>query len=371
MVDGGTRDASDPEALPSRCFEGTAAPCRCDDGSAGFRYCVSRDVWGGSCECPLPGFDAGVPDAAVFCTGEPETCDGLDNDCDGVVDDGEPCLDPTVGNTLPYDGGVWLAGTSASSCDVLLRRVWPMVGTDTIEQACEQEAFQFDETGSTLYFFALGEGISRVVDGSATWIPTPPCFRNVQREFAVDPTGQLHYRCADALYRGDGELIVEDASLEIATVLSSGRVVAYDTGFDNYVLIDTDGTVLSHSPIDEWISLRWDGHGLVSRSGDSAFVILNRYYRRDPGFYNEHVVLRVDGATNSWHKVRRVPVDGPRTALALPNGHVIQLWGAAREDWALNVFPPDGPPRVLFDSRDPEAPFDVGRTLVPGPVAIP
>ena len=71
----------------------------------------------------------------------------------------------------------------------------------------------------------------------------------------------------------------------------------------------------------------------------------------------ERIVVRVDGETGMWDVVRRIPwsAEFQGASMALPDGHVFarRRDAATASDYEFVVFPPGGPPRVVW--REVEA----------------
>ena len=382
---GGARDGSpavDGSVPDEPCVDEFAVPCECEGDALGYAYCAGGRY--GACECPPPmtlpdagpmsdagprpdGGDAGStePDAGPStCTGDPEWCDGRDNDCDGAVDEGEPCPDATVRNTLPYDGTVY--GVVSTDAGVSLYPIWPE------DSGLPVIALPGGVTGQCM-FSAAGDVICAhdelgfaIVEGEAvTEVATPPCFRSVLT-LASHVSGDIYYKCRETLRRRDGEVVgawTHPGFLGHRVLPDSVRVLSSRVTGDHILLspsFSLEGGLVA--PIQEWVGSAEAFVPSDVTSGDSVFVAYDRDYR--DGSRREIVVFRYDGA-GSTHLVRRLPV--PRlwrgTALALPDGTVLRTDKVNAGRWTdVHAHLPDGTSTRIWRERDDT--LNLG-TLVP------
>ncbi|TMQ03295.1 MAG: hypothetical protein E6J91_47530, partial [Deltaproteobacteria bacterium] len=139
-----SQGASTASTASEACATGDA--CTCADGVSGTQVC-RPDGSLAACACALG--SGACPTARSV-----EYCDGLDNDCNGIVDDGEVCPDPTVANTTPFTGGVYLHGANQ------VQRFWPTLSTTPFAGFnFSTSGFRFRRSDATLYYQEAGIGI--------------------------------------------------------------------------------------------------------------------------------------------------------------------------------------------------------------------
>jgi hypothetical protein len=276
-----------------------------------------------------------------------EWCDARDNDCDARIDEGHVCPDSTIRNTLPNDMAVWARGwqTPSDSSTRGIQRLWPTEGPVIPLGATDSYHFDSDDR---LHFTRDGQGVRRFSSpGVDEEVATPPCFNLIQGFYGFDASSRPYYTCDRTFRRGIGELVF-DGHFYVNAVLASGLFVrAYSP--DTQVL-DHTGTAISRVAEEEWVG-PMEALQPVTVVGDSAFVTFNRSHRGTTR--RELVVYRLDGDGGVF-LVRRTPTPhAMRSAVALPDGHIIGLRYSSDlpESGLVFSFPPAGPTTVLRDNR--------------------
>lgn len=324
---------------PLTCTEHGA--CDCADGAHGTAQCAA-DGSVAVCVCA----------AACPAVASEEYCDGLDNDCNGVVDDGEVCPDPTVANTEPLAGSVYVQGTTVSgSCDTELQPFWPRETTAlTPGGGCRAGHYQFRRSDDTV--FLVDAGLHVVVDTAVVAVATPPCNERVSH-VDFDGAGTLHYQCDAAIYRAGGAAVAQNVR-QLVGVLDDGRIVvtvanAKSASRDDYAVLDTTGHELSRQTLDDYL-----GGGLAfpdagSVVGNHAYVAYWRLLAFDK---MEIIVFRVD-ERSQWQRVRRVEIPALEfTYKIVPDGALF-VYGTETDHTKppgerITAYLPDGTSRVVW-----------------------
>lgn len=350
----GAAGAAGAEDVPNDgCELGDVAGCACA-GESGQRFCVDGSF--GECRCPDPtagvGGEGGVGGASVeISCDEGSSCDVADIDCRRAR---LACPSDRVAHALPFDGGIYFEGTlsEGSAERDAVTQIWPkprstyFTGFGTYAGRC-----LFRPGDDALLYHDLVRGI--VLNGSSTTTEddvvqlTPPCGDRVGDDFAFDGSRQLHYRCADTLRRGNGELIARGVAT-VAGVIGDGRsVVVPEAPSAAYAVLAADGTELGRLyPADSFT-----GHiTLLPRAttarASTAYVAFLREY--EPG---AEVVVYVIDEESRFRLLRRAPVNGIGSAqLVVSDGTFLvrEYDPTSSGDQRVYAYLPGGSKRVVW-----------------------
>jgi hypothetical protein len=285
------------------CGPADVSGCACGDHS-GYRLC-ERGTFG-DCICSGgTGGSGGTGD----CVPEPEICNQSDDDCNDIADDHFACPDTTVSNTTAFGGGVYFVGAEGASYgETALQQFWPTLRLPYYTGfGGYGKDFVFRRNDDALFYYDATRGI--VMNGSGATERddvlqlTSPCGRSVGSDYGFDGSGTLHYRCADTLRRGDGELVARSV-VNLAGVIGDGRTIVTrnDGGTISYAVLSPEGEELSRfPPPDFFTGTMTPLPAATSVEDETAYVALaRRYEERD-----EIVGYMVDSESR-WRFVRRV-----------------------------------------------------------------
>lgn len=350
----GIAGAAGAEDVPNDdCDLGDVAGCACA-GESGQRFCVDGSF--GACLCQEPAAGAGGEggtggaSADVSCN-DGSACDLADSDCRRAR---LACPNDRVAHALPFHGGVYFEGTlsEGNSERNAVAQVWPkarssyFTGFGTYGRRCV-----FRPTDDALLYHDLVRGI--VLNGSSPTTEddvvqlTPPCGDRVGEDFGFDGSDQLHYRCDNALRRGNGELIARGVAI-LAGVIGDGRsVVVPEAPSAAYAVLAVDGTELGRLyPADSFA-----GHitllPLASTTrASTAYVAFLRQYEA-----GAEVVVYVIDEESRFRLLRRAPVNGVGSAqLVVSDGtfFVREYDPTSSGDERVYAYLPDGSRRVVW-----------------------
>lgn len=330
--------------------------------SAGVGACYET----GMTICDLSGTGTGC--SAV--PGKPalEACNATDEDCDGKTDEGEICPDPTVANTLPFNGGVWYTNSTSTCGAVKLLQFWPTFDTSFYYSGfdCYARWWYFRPTDFDIFYGATFSGIWHHHEGTADeLLPTPPCEAGTP--FGFDASDRFYYRCQTSLRRDSGELIDNDIS-QIVAVLADGRVLVQRNAV--LVMIDEDGTDLAtFAPAQTYAGTLSLDVTATTVSGNNVFLL---YSRSLPGLGYEILVLRID-ASNSLLQVRRTPVavaPPVGSSLVLSDGTVFWMERdpATTFDYQIRRLATNGSSTVVWREAETTFGVHIDRQLLIGPL---
>jgi hypothetical protein len=301
-----------------------------------------------------------APDAAPPIDAAP-----IDADAPIVVDashcDGELCPDPTVANTTPFTGGVYLhGGVDNGFC-----------GSDQVQQfapslslsplgffSCQINQFRFRRSDGALFYNETFVGIVEHTPPTDTQVTTAPCSDPFGvGAFDFDAAGTLYYQCGAAVMKTGGAVVAQPVA-DLVAVLDDGRVIATRpgavTGVFDYVVLDAAGTELSRlSLATTFVGQRTEVPAAATIAGNRGYVAYLRTYDVDQ---HEIVVFRVD-ERSQWALVRRLPVAAFGTSqLVLSDGTVY----IADQDpnnfeevtQRITAYAPDGTHREVWHDYD-------------------
>ena len=180
-----------------------------------------------------------------------------------------------------------------------------------------------------------------------------PCEHDLGETFDFDGQGRLHYRCAESLLRGNGELVGFPIK-ELVLTFDDGRSVvtrASNTRGDDYVVLDAQGVEISRlDPRDVLNGTVTPVVWGASRSANKGYVLfrhgLGTWGHEDP----EYVAYRVD-ENSQWQLIRRVSVDQFSTdALVISDGRIFvnERDPATTFDNQIAVYHPDGRREIVW-----------------------
>ena len=336
------------------CGPADVSGCSCS-GRSGYRLCVHGTF--GDCTCTGgAGGSGGMGD----CVPEPEVCNQTDDDCNDVVDDHFACPDSGVTNTTPFSGGVYFEGDVGVSSEIAFQQFWPSLRLPYyVGFGYYGFVFVFRKTDGALFYHDLVRGIVMNGSGATTTDDvlqlTPPCGKSVGSDFGFDGSGTLHYRCADTLRRGNGELVARSVK-NLAGVIGDGRTIVTrdDAGTVTYVVLSPQGEELSRFPPPDFFSGTMTPlPGATTVTDETAYVALARHY----GEQDEIVGYLVDSEAK-WRFVRRVIVSRlGNSQLILSDGTVLveDFDSLSPPSYQIRAYLPNGSNRIVW--RDAEAIF--------------
>lgn len=288
------------------------------------------------------------------CVVSTERCDGIDNDCDERVDEGFVCPpEPGVVGAVPYEGGVYLEGTtiSGSASSTALQRFWPGVEESYIDGFDSyDDRFRIRRSDNQLFFTNRME-LHGAIDGV---VLLEPCL-GAPSSWDFDADGVISYSCGSGIFRAGQQLA---SSGGIFGVTDDGRVVgAGDLGWGHW-----QGTEFTPADL-EFGSARIRGGTPTFYGNVAAFPLLVND--------SEIAVVKFDEQSR-WTLMRRQPVVADELGsnfLAIPDGTIfMSQWDPNdREHQRIIAYLPDGSQAVAWHQAD-GGPIKNLFSLFPGPL---